>query len=64
MLYTIIDQNDIFFLEKREKYSYKKVANCVLEGVKYNDRVVLTRIISTDLRDYLNPDYQIGKPLP
>ncbi len=61
MLYTIVDENEIFLTEKKEKYSYKKVANCVLEGVKYNNKTILTRVISTDLKDYLNPDYEIGK---
>lgn len=61
MLYTILDENEIFLTQKKEKYSYKKVANCILEGVKYKNSTRLTRVISTDLKDYLNPEYEIGK---
>ncbi len=61
MLYTILDENEIFLTEKKEKYLYKKVANCILQGVEYNNNTMLTRVISTDLKDYLNPEYEIGK---
>jgi hypothetical protein len=63
MLYTILDENEVFLENCRRKYFYKKVDNCVLEGVKYNQDVILNRIISTNLNDYLNPNYQIGSKL-
>lgn len=61
MLYTVIDENEIFFEDKKTEYSYKRLDNCILEGVKYNNGIMLTRVISTNLQDYLNPDYQIGR---
>lgn len=60
MLYTIIDENEIFLPKRQGKYFYKKVDNCVLEGVQYDKGIILNRVISTDLKDYLNPDYRIG----
>lgn len=63
MLYTIIDQQEIFLETKNSKYFYKKVANCLVEGVKYKEDMVVERIISTDLKDYLNPNLQPGQKL-
>lgn len=63
MLYTILDESEVFWDNKENKYFYKKVDNCILEGVKYNRDILLNRIISTNLKDFLNPDYQIGSKL-
>lgn len=63
MLYTILDEAEVFYKPENLKYSYKKVDNCILQGVEYNKEVMLTRIISTDLKDYLNPRYQIGEKI-
>lgn len=60
MLYTIIDPLEVFCAGPREKTYVKKVANQVLEGVKYNQRIMLTRLISTNPGDYLNPRHQPG----
>ncbi|WP_159438281.1 YlzJ-like family protein [Massiliimalia massiliensis] len=63
MLYTIIDENEIFAQENQPSYFYKRVDNCILEGVKYNQDVMLNRIISTNPKDYLNPKYSLGMNL-
>ncbi|MBC8610210.1 Uncharacterised protein [uncultured Ruminococcus sp.] len=60
MLYTIIDENEIFTQPKNISYFYKRVDNCILEGVKYDKSIMLNRVISTDLRDYLKPEYRLG----
>ena len=63
MLYTIIDENEIFAQPNNTRYFYKRVDNCILEGVKYNKDVMLNRIISTNPKDYLNPQYHLGMNL-
>lgn len=63
MLHTILDENEVLLENKNYEYFYKKVDNCVLEGVKYDKDIILNRVISTNLKDYLNPDYQIGRKL-
>ncbi len=60
MLYTIIDPQEIFLQQKNLKYSYKKVDNCILEGVQYNNDILISRIVSTNPKDYLNANYQLG----
>lgn len=60
MLYTVIDPLEVFQTPKNEKTYCKKVANAVVEGVKYNQRILLTRLISTNPGDYLNPMFQPG----
>ncbi len=61
MLYTIIDQQELFYQQKNFKYCYKRVENCMVEGVKYKDGgICVNRIISTDLKHYLNPTLQPG----
>lgn len=64
MLHTIINEGDIFYQPDEIKKFYKKVDNCVLEGVKYNQDVMLNRVISTNLKDYLNPHFRLGGSLP
>lgn len=69
VLYTILNEAEVFYSvescysAENLKYSYKKVDNCILEGVQYNKDIMLNRIISTNLKDYLNPKYQIGQKL-
>ncbi|MGI5959545.1 MAG: YlzJ-like family protein [Massiliimalia sp.] len=63
MLYTIVDEQEIFLEDKNSKYFYKKVANGIVEGVQYKDSIVVQRVISTDLKDYLNPSLQPGQML-
>ena len=60
VLYTTIEPQAIFWDQKNLQYCYKKVANCIVEGVKYNEEICINRIISTNLKDYLNDAYQIG----
>lgn len=60
MLYTIMDENEVFARPKNPIYFYKRVDNCILEGVKYNQSILLNRIISTNPGDYLNPNYRLG----
>lgn len=61
ILHTILDPMEIFYEEKNLKYCYKKVDKCMLEGVKYNnENICLSRIISTNPKDYLNPEWTPG----
>ncbi len=63
MLYTIVDIDEIFNCDKNYEYYYKKVDNCILQGVKCNKITTINRIISTNPKDYLNPDYSLGNRL-
>jgi len=63
MFQTVLDPLEVFGEENLQKTYRKKVANRVLEGVKYNQRIMLTRLISTNPADYLNPNYQPGQPM-
>ncbi len=63
LLYTLANQGEILKNTDKTNFSYKKVDNCVLEGVLYNNKVVINRIISTNLKDYLKADYNIGNDL-
>lgn len=63
LLHTIIDLQEIFSHHQPQQYFYKKVENCMLEGVQYKDDIVVQRIISTNPKDYLNPQYSLGQPL-
>lgn len=58
---TILDPMEVFGQESKIKYCYKKVDKCILEGVEYkNEGLCVSRIISTDLKDYLNPTWNPG----
>lgn len=64
MLYTVINPAEMWYREKNLKYCYKKVDNCILEGVKYNHgKVCLSRVISTNPKDYLQKDWTIGREM-
>ncbi|MEG0570835.1 MAG: YlzJ-like family protein [Oscillospiraceae bacterium] len=60
ILQTIIDTdvvlNQINFCE----HKYINVNNCIIDAVKMEDSYVISRLISTNPKDYLNNSYQLG----
>lgn len=62
MLYTIIDWQEVLLDNKINKNSkfIKQYGNVYLECRKDQGKYKIERVISTDLKDYLNNDYNIG----
>lgn len=62
ILHTIIDPAEVMLdLGQPAGYEYLNRDGCVLQCVRKEDGLYLDRIISTDLRDYLNTTYRIGE---
>ena len=64
VLHTIIDPAEVMMeTGSLPEYEYLNKNGCILQCVRREDGLYLDRIISTDLRDYLNASYQLGKRL-
>ncbi len=64
MLYTIINEADIFYRPESANGCFQQVGNAIIEGESRGGRIKIRRIISTDPADYLNPHFEIGGYLP
>lgn len=60
MLYTIVNLNDVFPQPQLPKFECKKEDNRYIEGYQTKGGFVITRLMSTDPRDYLDHKYDIG----
>lgn len=59
---TILDINEVIQpLENKNPYSYEQQNEVYFMGNKTTKGLSLQRIISTNPKDYLNPNYQINK---
>lgn len=67
VLHTIIDINDIMGYSvtdtKPNNHCYKNINGAVIEGTKTKNGILVNRIISTNPKDYLNKNYDIGSLL-
>ena len=64
ILQTVIDPMEVMgpaTALQLPDYHYRCVGGCLLQCESRADGIYLNRIISTDLRDYLNPAYRIGE---
>ena len=59
ILHTIVPPEQIFSQQAPE-YRYRKVNNSYLEERRLGEGYVVSRLMSTDLRMYLDPKYQPG----
>lgn len=57
ILHTIIDQNEIFAFQGTEKHEFFKMENCIVETCISNGERRVSRLISTNPYDYLNPKF-------
>lgn len=65
MLYTVASAEDIFREQggAREKRVMMKIEGGLVEGVRYEGGVRVERLITTDLKMYLDKRFEIGKIL-
>ncbi len=64
VLHTIVDINEVMSegSERSIEY-YRAKSGCIFGYSKRADGHYLERVISTDLRDYLNSSYKIGETI-
>lgn len=60
VLHTIVRLNDIFPQPDLPQFEYKKDDNRYIEGYRTKAGFVITRLMSTDPRDYLEHKYDSG----
>lgn len=62
-LYTIMPIDVVFSNINKKDVQYKEMSyrGQLVEVVEYQNKVVLNRIITTDPKQYLNPNLQLGK---
>lgn len=66
ILHTVIDPMEVMLIQEEGEiptYEYQNRDGCMLQCIRRQDGIYLNRIISTNLRDYLNPSYRIGETL-
>lgn len=59
-LYTIVPPEQIFSQPVKSNCYYLQVKNSFVQGVQQGDRMVVSRLISTDPHMYLDPQYAPG----
>ena len=62
-LYTIMPIDVVFSNINKKDVQYKEInyRGQLVEVVEYQNKVVLNRIITTNPKQYLNPNLQLGK---
>lgn len=61
VLHTIVALDDVFAPQQPlPQLEYKQIGSRFVQGVTSQQGFAVSRIISTDPADYLNPQYQIG----
>lgn len=63
ILHTIIDAADIFY-KAPSTYTARRVQDVLLYGTEEADGFHVARIVSTDLKDYLEYGAVVGKVIP
>ena len=63
LLYTIVPIDVIFNNEKQNDIQYKEIdyQGERVEVIQYENKLILNRLFSTDPKQYLNPDFRLGK---
>ena len=62
-LYTIVPAEMILGGQDAVEYSYRPVHNAYIEGVSQNGKFTVSRLFSSNPRDYLDPRYSPGQIL-
>lgn len=63
ILYTPLNDIQIFNSNFKPELSYKSVNNVFVECIKNNNKLSINRIISTNPNDYINPRISLGKEI-
>lgn len=61
VLHTIMNEYEVLGEYNSAKYSYQNKNGITFEGLKTDKGFQIQRVISTNPKDYLNPDYTYGK---
>lgn len=61
MLYTIISLDDVFYNTNDEKLMEKQKGNSFFEYRKINNKYEISRIVSTNLNDFLDKNNGLRK---
>ncbi len=60
ILHTVVEHSKLITFSYDFDVQYKQVKGCICQYNKMGTDCKLERIISTDLRDYLNPRFSPG----
>lgn len=60
MLYTIIDQYDIFFPSEMPEFSEKRTKNGIAISIKTDGKLQPYSFFSTDPKAYLDPENKVN----
>ncbi|MDE6725444.1 MAG: YlzJ-like family protein [Ruminiclostridium sp.] len=60
MLYTIIDQYDIFFPSEMPEFSEKRTRNGIAISIKNDGKLQPYSFFSTDPKAYLDPENKVN----
>lgn len=63
ILHTIAEHTMIMPYENNYSIVYKKIGSCICQCNNFGAECKIERIISTDLRDYLNPSFSPGRKI-
>lgn len=63
ILYTIVDPMEVMMQPQNDDVQYRRVSGCLCACRMQGSECKVDRLISTDLKDYLNPRLEPGTTL-